>query len=141
MNWSTVPIWHSSESDSEFISVVNYTDNGVSFYSAQPPAIVKGILVALVYFISKRWMAHISLQQVPWFHINFLHAHRNFTFMLCLFPWFCWINTLWKQDVLVWHNTRSGVTFDDNQYCHLYSKRLWAWDITLIIKVQHALSQ
>lgn len=85
-----------------------------------------------------RWMARISLQQVPWFHINFLHAHRNFTFMLCLFHWFCWINTLWKQDVLVWHNTRSRVTFDYNQYCHLYSKRLWVWDITLKIKVQHA---
>lgn len=108
------------------------------FYSAQPPAIVKGILVALVYFISKRWMARISLQQVPWFHINFLHAHRNFTFMLCLFHWFCWINTLWKQDVLVWHNTRSRVTFDYNQYCHLYSKRLWVWDIALKMQVQHA---
>lgn len=138
MHWSTVPIWHSSESDSEFISVVNYRQRCFVLFRTTTRYCQKGILVALVYFISKRWMARISLQQVPWFHINFLHAHRNFTFMLCLFHWFCWINTLWKQDVLVWHNTRSRVTFDYNQYCHLYSKRLWVWDITLKIKVQHA---
>lgn len=138
MHWSTVPIWHSSESDSEFISVVNYRQRCFFLFRTTTRYCQGCIGCTSIYFISKRWMARISLQQVPWFHINFLHAHRNFTFMLCLFHWFCWINTLWKQDVLVWHNTQSRVTFDYNQYCHLYSKRLWVWDITLKIKVQHA---
>lgn len=101
-------------------------------------------LLSRVYWLHNS-IFHLKKMDGPYFiatsplvSYQFFHAHRNFTFMLCLFPWFCWINTLWKQDVLVWHTTRSGVTFDDNQYCHLYSKRLWAWYITLTIKVQHA---
>lgn len=138
MNWSAVPIWHSSESDSEFISVVNYRQWCFLSIPQNHP------LLSRVYWLHNS-IFHLKKMDGPYFiatsplvSYQFLHAHRNFTFMLCLFPWFCWINTLWKQDVLVWHNTRSGVTFDDNQYCHLYSKRLWAWYITLTIKVQHA---